>query len=468
MYSPLLWFSLLATYLNAQSPVDGVWYAVLRAGDQEIPLNVELIAADEGWAGGLLSPTQSPNRIPFTTVAVTEDSLSFSIAPLQITFTGKLTEARIDGRFQQGGFGTELVFTRDRPAGYPTVTGEASGARPQEPTDFPYANHEVTFPGGASGVEIAGTLTLPAAGPPRALLLLVAGSGPQDRNEDLGPPINHRPFLVLSDYLTRRGYGVLRYDKRGVAESTGDYARSTTRDFADDAAAALAFLRGMPDIGKLPTGILGHSEGGIVGPMIAAESADVDFLILLAAPGLAIDSLMLEQRRAITGTVLPDEPVLSLAYTFTKENGQLDSAAFAEGLRRAVVNALPELPESLRRSITDPETFAKAYVDALSPPWMRYFFTINPASYLRQVTVPVLAVNGTLDRQVDPANLAAIAAALRGAGNRDVAVQLLPGLNHLLQPATTGLPAEYGSIETTIAPEALDLIGQWLDERFGR
>ena len=450
---------LLTSTLAAQSTT---WYAVLEAGDQAIPVNIVL----EEVEGSLQSPQQLETRLPFSEYTRTADSLYFTVAPAGLSFRGAVYRDSIAGEFRQGAFATSLAFYPDPPAGY--LVQEPTD-RPQDPSDFPYRREEVNFAGGAAGVKLVGELTLPAADtPPRALIVLVSGSGPQDRNSDLGPPINHRPFLVLSDNLTRRGYGVLRYDERGVGASTGDFARATSGDFADDAAAAVRYLRGREELTGLPMGIAGHSEGGLIAPIVAARHDGLlDFAVLLAAPGHPIDTLMLQQRRDILGSTPLDESVVRDAYRYTKENIALDSATYSNGLREVITAALATLPDSVRSAVANPEDYLEDYVFSFNTPWMRYFIAYDPALYLSQVTVPVLAINGELDRQVSVDNLEAVGAALERAGNGEVTLIRVPGVNHLLQPATTGAPTEYGQIETTIAPVVLEHMGAWLDERFG-
>ncbi|THH40448.1 alpha/beta hydrolase family protein [Neolewinella litorea] len=339
--------------------------------------------------------------------------------------------------------------------------------RPQEPVDFPYFRESVRFPGGADTVELAGELTLPTDAPARALAVLISGSGPQDRNQDLGPVINHRPFLVLSDYLTRRGYGVLRYDERGVGGSTGDFFGATTTDFAEDAAAAVAYLRGRKAFRDVPVGLIGHSEGALVAPMVAAaQTPSVDFLILLAAPGLPLDSLMLDQRQMIAGQTPPDQPVIRGAFTYVKQHPNLDSAAFVRELKDTILTLLPRLDSTIRKSIYDPATFAATYARSLSSPWIRQFLSLDPTVFLERVRVPVLALNGEKDTQVGINNLEAVAAALDRGGNPDFTTVALPDLNHLLQPALTGHPNEYGSIMTTLDPRVLQQLTDWLDARY--
>ena len=360
-----------------------------------------------------------------------------------------------------------LLLLTVAPASGQRPAAAADSPRPQEPRDFPYARLPVTFGSAAPGVELAGELTLPADSTARAALVLISGSGPQDRNEDLGPAMNHRPFLIISDYLTRAGYAVLRYDDRGVGASGGTFAGATSADFADDARGAVHYLRQRPELAGVAVGMLGHSEGGIVAPLATVAGAAVDFLVLLAAPGMGMDSLLLEQRRLIAGrAILPDDAVMEAAFGYVRRHPERDSAAFASGLRDTILATLPMLDSTVRGAITDPAAFADAYVGQLGGAWMRYSMAYRPEEILGRVRVPVLALNGTLDTQVAPANLAAVERALRAGGNTDVTTALLPGLNHLLQPATTGRPGEYARIPVTVAPAALQRITDWLGARY--
>ena len=453
---------LLSFPLSAQLHPAGTWYGTLDLGSRQLHLEVNLTEGKEGWEGNLKSDAESPAPIPFETVTVTEDSLHFGVPAVGIRYRGAIATDSISGTFSRGSFRAPLSLYRVSHTTSEVVDGTA---RPQDPADRPYQRQEVTFPGGATDVVLAGEITRPADGPPRAGIVLVSGSGPQDRNEDLGPVINHRPFLVLSDFLTRRGYAVLRYDDRGVAESTGNFATATSADFADDAAAAYRYLRDQLPEGT-PTGLGGHSEGGLILPLVARAEQAVDFLVLLAAPGLPIDELMAEQRRLVGKGEDPLEPVQMATTAYLKQHPDQDDAAFRAGLNDTIIATIPELPEAMRAAITDPNAFAKTFVNAYAGPWMRYFFAYDPEPALAALRMPVLAINGEKDVQVSPANLTAIADILATAGNEAVATRLIPGANHLLQPAETGLPQEYGQIELTIDPAVLELIADWLDARF--
>lgn len=473
-YTLLLFLvTVCSCFVSAQ--VEGEWFAVLDAMGTKLPMKVEFTQSDGQWTGAMMDPTKPDRRIEMTEVTFDGKKLVFKAKPLGITYDGVLDGKEIRGIFNQAAVDFSHTFTRHRPEGYPIQEGPVTiRQRQQEPVDFSYARQLVSFPGGADGVVLAGELTVPESGKPHALIVLVSGSGPQDRNSYLGSQINHSPFLVLSDYLTRKGYGVLRYDERGIAESTGDFPNATTADLANDAAAAVRYLRELPGMNKVSIGVAGHSEGGIIAPMVAAQDDELGFVLLLAAPGVPIDSLMLEQRRAVgrsmgfpPSVIERENPTWKAGYRYIKESSLLDQDQYIEGLYGVFEEQMKNLPEPLRKSIVDPRAFNAQYVKPLSSPWMRYFIAMNPQDYLRQLTIPVLAINGTKDVQV-PAmmNLNAVSLALAISGNKDATVLPLLELNHLFQPADTGAPSEYGTIETTFDPSALEAIGSWLDKRF--
>lgn len=441
----------------------------------KLPMKLEITKAGDAWSGDMLDPAKPNRRIAMDKVVFDGKRLDFTVDMLGITYNGLLDGKEIRGVFNQANVDFSLVFTRFRPDGYPIEEGPITiRQRPQDPIDFPYQRKAVSFPGGAKEVTLAGELTLPENGKPKAVMVLVSGSGPQDRNAYLGSQINHSPFLVLSDYLTRQGYGVLRYDERGISESTGEHHKATTADLAADAAAAVRYVRQLPKMDKVPVGMVGHSEGGIIAPMVSVNESSLDFMVLLAAPAYAIDSLMLEQRRQVAAAmgipeviVKREEPSVRAGYAFIKESQKLDHDQYIEGLYSVFEAQMINLPEPLRKSIVNPREFNSQYVKPLSTPWMRYFIAMDPQEYLTKVTVPLLAINGIKDTQV-PAmdNLNAIRQAMVISGNEDATVLPLLELNHLFQPADTGAPSEYGTIETTFDPAALQAIGDWLNERF--
>lgn len=473
--STLLLFPLLLLSLSAHAQVEGNWYAILNAMGTKLPMGLELESNQGAVAGAMTSPSQTKAKIPFSSLEFNAPKLAGKVASMGASIDLVLDGKELRGIFSQANQDFPITFTRNRPQGYPIDEGPITiTARPQDPTDFPYERTTVTFPGGAKGVTMAGELTLPGNGRPKAAIVLVSGSGPQDRNAYLGSQINHSPFLVLSDFLTRRGYAVLRYDDRGVGESTGDFKTATTDDFANDATAAVAYLRTREELAGVPLGVAGHSEGGMIAPVVAAKDEALDFVVLLAAPAVSVDSLMLEQRRQVGRSmgqpdflIARDEPALRTAYAWIKDNPDLSQEDYVEGLYTVFEAQLKNLPPALQKSITDPRAFNAQYVAPLSSPWMRRFIAFEPKDFLQNLQIPVLAINGLKDTQVDGlTNLNAIAEIMATNGNEDVTITPLLGLNHLFQPADTGAPSEYGTIETTFDPSALEAIGSWLNARF--
>lgn len=344
--------------------------------------------------------------------------------------------------------------------------GEPEGLRrPQKPpAEVPYRVEEVGFGSLAEGVRLAGTLTLPEGVGPFPAVLLISGSGPQDRDETL---MGHRPFAVLADHLTRQGIAVLRVDDRGVGESTGDFAAATSEDFADDAEAGFHWLRGRAETDPAAVGLLGHSEGGIVAPMVAAREPAVAFLVLVAAPGVPGSELIPGQIERLARSTGADGAQVREQVTLQRriQAVLLDDLPDEERRRR-----LDELFEASLEILTEEqreqaETALDLQRRQLLSPWFRFFLAHDPATALRRVAVPVLAIWGAKDLQVPPEqNRPPLESALAAAGNDRVTTRVLPGLNHLLQTADTGLPAEYGRIEETVAPEALALISGWIGE----
>lgn len=440
----------------------GAWQGVLSNGAFRERLGVIVSRDSSGALVGVMKSLDQGVEVP-ASVAVRGDTFSFAIASDHITYSGMLTAASGDsvrGTFTQNGQSLPLTLGRS------TAASMAFG-RPQDPKPpFPYSTQDVTIPSD-SGVSLAGTVVMPRGKGPFPAVVFVTGSGPQDRDETL---MGHRPFLVIADYLARHGIASLRCDDRGYAKSTGEFANATSADFATDAQAALQFLQRVPGIARDRVGILGHSEGGLIGPMIAARTHDVAFLVLMAGPGMPGDSLSLLQLRRLAGPGLPapqlDAMVANNARLYSAVTGARDSAD-------AVARVMAAKQAFLAATTADQRAAVEARLDKAIPilisPWMRYFLRYDSRTALRQVRVPVLALGGTLDQQV-PAreNLSGIDAALKAAGNKDYRTVELPNLNHLFQTATTGAPTEYATIDETVSPKVLDLIASWINERFSR
>ena len=440
----------------------GTWRGVLASGPFRERLAFVVSRDSAGTLVGVMKSLDQGGQAP-ATIGVRGDTFSFAIAPEHVMYSGVLTSAGGDsvrGTFTQSGRSFPLTFAR--------ATDSTSGSgRPQDPRPpYPYRAQDVTV-SSDDGVRLAGTVLIPDGPGPFPAVVFVTGSGPQDRDETI---VGHHPFLVIADYLARHGIASLRYDDRGFAKSTGNFAAATSADFSVDAEAAVHFLQRVPGIAKERVGIIGHSEGALVGPMVAARSRDVAFLVLLAGPGMRGDTLSLLQLRALTGSAAPAAQVDAAAATnrrlYAAITGARDSADAAARVRSAKQAILAAMPEDQRAA-------AGARLDqmiaTLLSPWMRYFLRYDSRTALRDVHVPVLALGGSRDLQV-PAheNLAGIAAALESAGNKDYRTVELPNLNHLFQTAATGSPSEYPTIDETFSPAVLDLIASWINQRFAR
>jgi hypothetical protein len=461
----------LASSLAAQDAPDpvGDWTGELGAGGAQLTLVFHVARAEDGALTSTMdSPDQGAHGISTGSTTLVGDTLTIEVTVAGGRYVGTIAGDTLTGTWSQGGQDFALVLVR----GVQPETPE----RPQDPRPpFPYRAEEVRIENPeAEGVTLAGTFSIPEGEGPFPGVVLVSGSGPQDRDEAL---MGHRPFAVLADGLTRNGIAVLRYDDRGVAASTGNFGTATSRDFASDGAAASAWLAARPEVSAV--GIVGHSEGGIVGPMVAVRyDGRVDFLVLLAGSGLPGDEILAAQGELImTANGAPPAMVganraIQQIYIDVARLGLEKEQAIAEA-RGRIIPLLDSLPPQLKNtleggSVESRDRGIAQNVRQLNSPWFRFFLDYDPAETLRQVTnVPVLALNGSLDLQVpSEANLSAIDEALRAAGNADVTVTELPGLNHLFQTATSGSPMEYSQIEETMSPVVWQTVSEWIMERF--
>ena len=407
------------------------------------------------------SPDQGAKGIAIDAVTRQGDDIKAEARKIGGVLEGRLGPdgLQIKGQWKQGGQSYPLTLAR--------LEKEPDYRRPQEPDKpYPYREEEVTYMNGTDNVKLAGTLTLPPADRPVPAVILLTGSGAQDRDETI---LGHKPFLILADALTRQGIAVLRVDDRGVGGSTGDPNKATTADLVGDALAGVAYLKGRKEIDARHIGLVGHSEGGMIAPLAATRSGDVAFIVLLAGTGVTGEEILYRQGELIARAQKAGEKQIASARQLQAKlfeiiRQDLDPAAAAEKLH--------EVADEAAASTDVPATqqAIRAQLDAQSKmmltPWFRYFLTYDPAVALRKVHCPVLALNGQLDLQVDPQqNLPPISAALKQAGNRDVTVRELPGLNHLFQHCQTGSPTEYGKIDETMSPEVLQIVGDWIVAR---
>ena len=344
--------------------------------------------------------------------------------------------------------------------------------RQQDPIKpYPYVSKDVFFTNSiANNIKLAGTLTLPnnVSKPPVAIL--ISGSGPQNRDEEI-KMLNHRPFLVISDYLTRNGIAVLRYDDRGVAKSEGSHNSATSLDFATDTQAAIDYLKTRSDVIDIhKIGLIGHSEGGLIAPMVAASNKDVAFIALLAGPGISGDQILVTQAKKASELAGTNREEINFSQIVSEKLFEIvKNESNLEELPDKLVTFLNQEKEKHSDELSKHFSNEKnqGIVKSLSSPWMSHFIRSNPDDFLSQVTCPTLAVNGELDFQViSKLNLQGIKQSLLKANNNDVTIREFKGLNHLFQRAKTGAANEYGVIEETISPDVLDFIAKWINERF--
>lgn len=445
---------LMAAPLQGQDGVAGTWNGTLDVGTLRLRLVLHFDQGEDGFAVTMDSPDQGAYGIAASAVTVSGDSVIVVFSGIGARYAAEISGdgSQLIGDFSQGGQTFPLTLARG---------AMEEARRPQNPeSPFPYEVEQVTFPGGADGVTLAGTLTVPAGGGLHPAAILVTGSGPQNRDEEI---FQHRPFLVLADYLTRRGVVVLRYDDRGVAESSGNFASATSEDFADDAEAAFRFLSDRDEVDGAAIGVIGHSEGGLIAQLLAARLPELGYIVMMAGPGVAGDSVLVLQAAALNRAAgLPEEVLASRARL---QRHLMDAALDDDDPERARAD-ITAVFETETPGLPADQVQTQARV--LTSPWMLWFLRYDPQPVLRSLTLPVLALNGSKDLQVLAGpNLEGITAALRTAGNQDYSVVELDGLNHLFQTADTGMATEYGQIEETIAPAALETIGDWIVERFG-
>ncbi len=438
----------------------GQWSGVLKIQGTQLRVVFNVIKTDSGYASTMDSPDQGAKGIPTTKTEFENESLKITAEKLRMNFEGKLeNDTIIKGNFVQNGFTFPLNLTRG-------LVEKAVVKRPQEPQKpYSYYSEDVRFENTKDTVALYGTLTLPNKDGQFPAVVLISGSGPQNRDEEL---MGHKPFLVLSDYLTKNGIAVLRYDDRGTAKSKGIFSKGTSFDFSNDAEAAFNYLLTRKEIISNKIGLMGHSEGGLIAPMIAARNKNVGFVVMLAGTGLSGDQIMLLQQELIAradGSTEADiqktKRVNKAVFDIVRKNEKPNNLN-AE-LTAYLKNELEKdtaLAKSIGMSVDD---YIKSTLKQITSPWFQYFLKYDPQPALTQVKCPVLAINGEKDLQVPPKeDLAAIKKALKKGGNKNFVTKELPGLNHLFQECKTGSPEEYGDIEQTFSPIALEEILKWL------
>lgn len=394
--------------VNPTSALVGSWSGQLVVGPMSLTLVLHLKQADGYVEVALDSPDQGAKNLSAAKEYLSDDSIAITLDYLNVTYTARLKNKKLDGTFTQNGISIPLVLS----------PGVAERKRPQHPQPpYPYETEEVMFPNVTDYATLAGTLTWPVGYDKKQkpmVVLLVSGSGQQNRDEEV---FDHKPFLVIADYLARQGIATLRYDDRDTGKSVGgEVKNATSEDFMRDAAAGLDYLRSRGAFVKV--GILGHSEGGLIAFMLGAQKK-TDFIVSFAGPGVQGDTLLAAQGNRILA--LADQPANLTVEKYRQQ-------------------------EEVRQT-----------------PWLQWFIDYDPTENIRKTSCPVFALNGDRDCQViSSLNLEAIRRLLPP--SKKNLIKEYPGLNHLFQHATTGLPSEYGQIEETISPEVLQDIAQWIKD----
>jgi pimeloyl-ACP methyl ester carboxylesterase len=442
--------------------ISGYWLGTLDAGATSLRLAFNISRASEDvFTATMDSPDQGATGIPTGDVVVHGDSIRIDVPYVRGYYLGTFTSSSgIQGSWFQ--LGTSFALDLEK-LDSPFVL-----KRPQDPqAPFPYKDEEVKFKQWKEGFTLAGTLTVPEGPGPFPALVMVTGSGSQNRDEEI---FGHKPFWVMADHLTRNGIAVLRYDDRGVGASGGLASGASTADLAMDARSALNYLLTRSDIDQTRIGILGHSEGGLIAFMLAAEYKDISFIVSLAGPGVDGKTILLEQSdyisrlSGVSESIREDNRMVMdkvydlmasnethqtwgdevIAFTSTYYSSKQSGRYSEEDIERSKRKLLASIPES-------------------SYAWMKYFVMSDPTPYFASISCPVLALNGRKDCQVlAEQNINAIKSGLQAAGNKQVTTMILPGLNHLFQTSKTGLPSEYNIIEETFSPNALELISGWI------
>jgi len=444
--------------------IEGLWLGSLQVPGGELRILFNISAEPDGSINATMdSLDQGTSGIPVETVTYEDRNLKLEVKSVKGVFEGTLKEdcKTIEGEWKQSGLTFPLVLSRIDKT--PDLRREQDPVKP-----YPYAEEEVVYENKEAGIKLAGTLTLPESEGPFPAVILITGSGQQNRDEDI---MGHRPFLILSDYLTRQGIVVLRVDDRGIGESTGNFSQATTEDFAGDVLAGIEYLKSRKEIDSSRIGLIGHSEGGLIAPIVAVKSPDVAFIVLMAGPGLTGEEIILSQSDLIARaegadneTIARNNALLKSMYSVVKD--EENNTIATEKLRKLITDERENMSEEEKKNSSYSEANLDAQIQTLLSPWMRFFLTYDPKPTLMKVKCPVLAIDGEKDLQVPPEeNLRAIEEALKEGGNKDYTVKELSGLNHLFQTAQTGSPSEYVTIEETISPNALELIGNWISER---
>ena len=422
--------------------IEGYWKGKIDLGMQKLEMAFDISSTENGYSATLDVPAQGAHNIPVDETVFRDNRLQLTMTAMGASYSGELKEDIIEGEFSQRGMTFPLNLKRGEK--------ETQQARPQDPQPpFDYRIEEVRFTNAKEGNTLTGTLTIPEGDGSFPAMVLVSGSGQQNRDEEL---MNHRPFWVIADYLTRNGIAVLRYDDRGVGGSEGEVLNATSMDFSYDAEAAFDYLRNRKEINAAQIGILGHSEGGIINFMVSARRPEVAFLVSLA--GSAVDGIQL--LKAQQAAILRASGMTEEAIQFSSNaNAQMFDIIAASSDRIEADSLLRQLVKGWGYS----DELTEQTVGELASPWMYYFLKYDPTEAIVKTNCPALLLNGSKDLQVVASqNLPAYEKIISEYGKTNMTLHEMPDLNHLFQHCETGSPNEYFNIDETISPEVLEMI----------
>ena len=442
MKKNIIFILLVLATLQSNAQIEGYWKGQIKLGAQELEMAFDIKATDNGFSATLDVPAQGAFDIPVDETVFQENRLNMTMSAMGATYFGMLKESRIEGEFTQHG----MTFPLNLEKG----SKEAKQVRPQDPQPpFDYRIEEVSFTNEKEGNTLTGTLTIPKGKGPFPAMVLVSGSGQQNRDEEL---MNHRPFWVIADYCTRHGIAVLRYDDRGMGGSTGEVENATSLDFSYDTEAAFDFLRKQKHIDASRVGILGHSEGGIINFMVSARRPEVAFLVSLAGPAVNGIEVLKEQQVAILRASGMTEEMIAFNQN---SNKQLFDIVETSNNREEADSLMRQLVKGWGYN----EELTEQTVSGMTKPWMYYFLKYDPTEAIVKTNCPALLLNGSKDLQVIASqNLPAYEKIIADYGKTNLTLHELPDLNHLFQHCETGAIEEYATIDETISPEVLEMI----------
>lgn len=446
-------FVCIVKFVGAQE-ITGQWNGQIKLQGIQLRVVFNITKTGDAYSSTMTSPDQSPKPVQFTKTIFENNILTLEMPSYKIKYICEWKDNKLVGDFEQSGHKFPLELSRE-------LIEKEQIKRPQEPKKpYPYRSEDITFENKEAKVILAGTLTMPNVGNNFPVVVLITGSGPQNRDEEI---LGHKPFLFIADYLTKNGIAVLRYDDRGTGKSTGDFKTSTSADFEKDAQAAVDYLHTRAEINKQKIGLMGHSEGGEIAPMLASKNKEIKFIVLLAGPGISGSKLMLLQEEKIAKASGSSESEI-------QKTRQINSGVFDIVMKESdmekmkiqikeYLNTVKNFPEG-----TNADEYGKLIIQQVATQWMKYFLALDPSQFLQKVKCPVLAVNGAKDLQVpSKENLKAIQAVLEKNGNKKVTVKEYPNLNHLFQECKTGLPDEYATIEQTFSEDVMHDVLAWIN-----